>query len=269
MSTPPTKPEPGSSTPTTKTPGAITKAVSVATKIPPSNCFQTIVTIEVGAEKKAFMVHKDLLAFYSDYFRGAFDGSFKEATDRKLSLPDDCIGVFNVFNKYIYTRQLSDGEDSDVSWELIVGCWLFGDKYIIPSFQNKIMDVLYSKSLKLKVIPTKSLKLIYNDTLPGAPLRRILVDWAAFRGNMKLMMSTEMNFQWPREALVDLATILGGKKAEEIGVFALPVNNAAKCYYHVHNEGESCPWTGLDLFQRDKYSSQTGTEHSYPTAYTH
>ncbi|THW92588.1 hypothetical protein D6D15_03075 [Aureobasidium pullulans] len=242
MSTPPTKPEPGSTTPTTKTPSAVTKAVSVATKIPPSNCFQTIVTIEVGVEKKAFMVHKDLLAFYSDYFRGAFNGSFKEAADSKLSLPDDCIGVFNVFNKYIYTRQLCDEEDNDVSWDLLMRCWLFGDKHIIPSFQNKVMDALYSKSVKLNVLPIFYLTLVYSNTLPGAPLRRMLIDCVAFRGNIKVIMASELqNLKWPHEALVDLATILGGKKAEELGVYVMPADRLARCYYHVHNEGESCP----------------------------
>lgn len=55
-------------------------------------------TVEVGPDKTAFKIHKDLLVFYSDYFRGAFNGSFQEAVEGKLSLPDECVFVSRPVN---------------------------------------------------------------------------------------------------------------------------------------------------------------------------
>ncbi|THY80361.1 hypothetical protein D6C92_10628 [Aureobasidium pullulans] len=158
MSTPPTKPSSSSTTPTTKTPSAVTKAVSVTSKAPPngSNCFRGIVVVEVGPEKQAFSIHKDLLCFYSDYFRGAFDSSFKEAAEGKLSLPTEDPAIFDIFNGFIYTRQLRDATDVrglDLLYGTLVALWIFGDKYIVPALQNKAIDAFKERSDKLKSIP--------------------------------------------------------------------------------------------------------------------
>ncbi|THW58001.1 hypothetical protein D6D19_10466 [Aureobasidium pullulans] len=241
MSTPPTRLEPGSTTPTTKTPSAVTKAVSVATKIPPGNCFKGIVTVDVGPEGTSFMVHRDLLVFYSDYFRGAFNSSFKEAVECKLKLPDERVDVFSIFNKFIYTRQLFD-EDVDPTWQLLIEVWLFGDKHIVPALQNEVMDTLIAKNAKLNLIPAAELQTIYDNTLHSSPLLRIVVDWVTYKSEMQRSLKSEKtDFHWPHEALVDLAIGLGSKKAEKLGGYVMPAENLARCYYHVHNEGESCP----------------------------
>lgn len=52
-----------------------------------SEHFQESVILIVGPKKKAYTLHKELLCFYSDYFRAAFNGSFKEATERKIEVP--------------------------------------------------------------------------------------------------------------------------------------------------------------------------------------
>lgn len=54
-------------------------------------------TIIVGKEKKAYNLHKDLLCFYSDYFRAALNGNFKEAAEGKLELPNVTISIFEAF----------------------------------------------------------------------------------------------------------------------------------------------------------------------------
>jgi hypothetical protein len=200
------------------------------------SCFQTTVTVEVGTKKKAFIIHKDLLVFYSDYFRGAFNGSFSEATKGKISLADERVDVFNVVNQFVYTRQLSDKLDSDLEWEMLVRAWLFGDKYLMPSLQNRAMSVLIEKGAITLFVPTSCLELIYNNTLPGSVLRKFMVDTAAYTCDTSELVDDS----WPREALVDLVKVVGAKKKEEIGDFRLPKANKGRCYYHVHADGENC-----------------------------
>ncbi|KAK6000380.1 hypothetical protein QM012_003626 [Aureobasidium pullulans] len=159
------------------------KIVSTPSQIPPGYCL-LFVTVEVGAEKKIYSIRKDLLVFYSDYFRAAFNGSFAEATERKISLLQERVDVFNVFNKFIYTRCLSDETDTEISWELLIRVWLFGDRHLIPALQNHVMNTMIEKSAKEKVIPNQHLNLIYKNTLIGSPLRKILVDWIAYETDM-------------------------------------------------------------------------------------
>lgn len=61
-------------------------------------------TLIVGKKKKAYTLHKDLLCFYSDYFRAAFNGSFKEAAERKLELPNVEEHIFEGAQLWLYTR---------------------------------------------------------------------------------------------------------------------------------------------------------------------
>jgi hypothetical protein len=203
-------------------------------------CFQTVVTVEVGAEKKAFSVHKDLLIFYSDYFRGAFNGSFSEAASGKISLVDESGDVFDVINRFIYTRQLSDDIESDLEFEMLIKAWLFGDKYLMPSLQNRVMSVLIEKIAKNDELPTPHLELIYNNTLPGSPLRKLLVDYTAYEGDMEDVVASDGGERWPHEALVDLVVVMGAMREEGIGIYLLPHAHQHRCYYHIHPDGENC-----------------------------
>jgi hypothetical protein len=58
-----------------------------------------MVTVRVGEADAAvdIPVYRDHLSAVSPYFRGAFEGSFKEATDRNLSLTDVSEQTFRMF----------------------------------------------------------------------------------------------------------------------------------------------------------------------------
>ncbi|KAF2128458.1 hypothetical protein P153DRAFT_397531 [Dothidotthia symphoricarpi CBS 119687] len=73
---------------------------------------QTLVNILVGEGEKCFMVHKDLLCYHSKYFRGAFEGSFREKEDKTIRLRDINEGVFRLFQFWLYAQATRDEEDS-------------------------------------------------------------------------------------------------------------------------------------------------------------
>ena len=56
-----------------------------------------MVDIFVGAERKQFHLHHDLLCDRSDYFKACFEGDFKEAEQKELFLPEDDIESFGLF----------------------------------------------------------------------------------------------------------------------------------------------------------------------------
>ncbi|KAG9703805.1 hypothetical protein KCU86_g5905, partial [Aureobasidium melanogenum] len=156
------------------------KAMSVEAKTPPNNCFRGIVTVEVGPQKQAFSVHKDLLCYYSDYFRGAFEGSFKEAVDGKMWLEKEDPEIFDIFNAFLYNRRLQDANGlvgPGLSFTTLVDLWIFGDQFVVPLLQNLAIDSFQQKSDTEYTIPWKShIRKIYDNTLHGAPLRRIMID---------------------------------------------------------------------------------------------
>ncbi|KAI4743408.1 hypothetical protein E4T50_06206 [Aureobasidium sp. EXF-12298] len=216
------------------------KAVSIPSRIPPGTCFhQNIVTVEIGAEKKVYSIHKDLLVFYCDYFRAAFNGSFTEAAEGKISLPHERVDVVNIVAKFIYTRQLSDGVNCDIPWEVLCRVWIFGDKYQMPALQNKAMNTLLKRVARSGIAPTHCIKLIYDNTCPGSPLRGFIVDLVVWKGNISDIMGSEKCQQWPQEAFIELVRAFGAQRDGGIGV-GLPEGIKDKCYYHVHKDDEKC-----------------------------
>jgi hypothetical protein len=168
--------------------------------------------VKVGPKKKPFLIHKDLLVFYSDYFRGAFNGSFSEATKGSIYLADERVDVFTIVNQFVYTRQLSEKLDSDLEWEMLARIWLFGDKYLMPSLQNRVMDMLIEKNANTGTIPSFLLTITYNNAPPGSPLRKFLTYLVAYKCDPVRDITLELSRRWPHEALFDLLMVVAAKK---------------------------------------------------------
>jgi len=64
------------------------------------------VTVRVGEADTAvnITVYRNLLSDVSPYFRGAFEGSFVEATDRFISLTDVTEQTFRMFLQWLHTQ---------------------------------------------------------------------------------------------------------------------------------------------------------------------
>lgn len=185
------------------------------------------------------MIHKDLLCFYSDYFRGALNGSFKEAIEGKISLPDANADLFYIVNGFLYTRELrqqNNRMNSDIDLVTLGQLWIFGDRYLMPFLQNTTMDAYIKRASMMNMVFSPRLMVRkYEETSKGSQLRKFLVDWQAHR-------STQSKWRlenWPQEALADLALVLSSMKPEHRGINKLP-DDRDKCYYHVHAEGEHC-----------------------------
>jgi hypothetical protein len=172
--------------------------------------------------------------FYSDYFHAAFGGSFREATEGKISLPDEREDVFDIFNHFIYSRVIADEKEHEFPWAKLVRIWLFGDKYMIPSLQNSAMDALVEKYKVNKVTPASQIRNIWEKTLPSSPLRKFILDRAVYKINLaKRKLDKD---KWTQEALLDL--VMAYANREDVEKWHLPVQG--KCHYHIHKEGEEC-----------------------------
>ena len=70
-----------------------------------------MVTIRVGDEKYPFLIHKEVICHYSDYFHAMFKGSFSEAETGVVDLPEDEVAVFKMFECWIYSGECRLPED--------------------------------------------------------------------------------------------------------------------------------------------------------------
>ncbi|KEQ98021.1 hypothetical protein AUEXF2481DRAFT_2921 [Aureobasidium subglaciale EXF-2481] len=161
---------------------------------------------------------------------------FASLVTKKISLPDEDLGLFWIFHGFINTNRVCDTNDkagSDIQSRVLIKLWFFGDKYLAPAFQEMAMDCLIKRinenGLKTKVVIDN----IYNNTMSGSPLRKVVVDWQTYVINT----TKEKLAEWPMEALVDLTVAQSNKRMDQNHIKKLP---GGKCFYHVHSEGEHC-----------------------------
>jgi hypothetical protein len=215
-----------------------------------SKSYKETVVLVVGATKECYTLHKDLLCFYSDFFRAAFNGSFKEATERKIELLEVETHVFEAFQVWLYTQDLPQidnvSKDTYTDWSLLIKLWIFGDKYQIPLLQNNTMDKIVDKLDKDRNNPLLWITHVYENTTVNSVLRKAVVDAMSYRSRMpdgKNYHKIEETClkdpdDWPKQACLDVMAEMSRGWANQAKRFAFPMRE--KCYYHVHADGEHC-----------------------------
>ncbi|THW11129.1 hypothetical protein D6D23_10523 [Aureobasidium pullulans] len=230
--------------------GSAGKAVSTPNRLPSKKHYKNTVVLSVGPSKQEFTVHRELLCFYSDFFRAAFNGSFKEATEGRIELPDTQVDVFEIFQVWLYSRSLLNTEDLQdqpdsqkyPDFEILAGLWVFGDKCQIPLLQNCAADAIIQYNKDENRFRTSVLKTAYDHTMEGSPLRRLAIDILVFRmvheEAANSILREDSLHCWSKESLVDFAR--GISKAWMLGLPYRNLPEQGKCHYHIHAEGEHC-----------------------------
>ncbi|KAG9701057.1 hypothetical protein KCU95_g413, partial [Aureobasidium melanogenum] len=218
-------------------------AVSTPDKQSTTEHLQSTVTLLVGKQEKAYVLHKDLLCFYSDYFRAAFDGPFKEAAERKLRLPDVEKDVFERVQLWLYTRNIQLPDNESEVFEILVDLWIFGDQHQIPLLQNRVMDEFFDRCEAADNIASYLIGTVYAKTLAGSLLRKAFIEIVAWTMEIEPASGTFINpgqlEYWTKESLMDLVLAINQARMSKTVRFPdLPRRH--KCFFHIHGKGERC-----------------------------
>lgn len=65
-----------------------------------------LITIYVSARPRAFSIHENLLTYWSPYFRNAFNGSFREADEKEITLEDVDPWTFKTVVGWLYSQHI-------------------------------------------------------------------------------------------------------------------------------------------------------------------
>lgn len=146
-----------------------------------------MVDIFVGAERKQFHLHHDLLCARSDYFKACFEADFKEAKQKELFLPEDDIESFSLFVKWLYGASLKKISSKD---ELSVYFTLFvlANKLCLEHLRNETMDqILRFHRTSTYPVPVdyQIIRFIYRNTSDRDSIRKYLVHLAAWTAVFK------------------------------------------------------------------------------------
>ena len=169
----------------------------------PSSFTPEMVTVDVGPERKACLLSKQLLCSRSDFFDKALNGPFIEATSNTLKLPEDRTAAFDGFVEWLYRNSVPEFHDttshkdidntsnlskhsgntpSDISQSCLdfnekfhfslLPAFFFAEKYCINSFANRLMDSIQDWFCARRAISASSIsERIHENTSQGSKLR--------------------------------------------------------------------------------------------------
>ena len=155
-----------------------------------------IVTFYVGPDKVVFHVHQNLVFDASPVFKAAFSGSFKEASERSMSLPEDDKDSVGHMIRWLYTKKFDltisvCRETSGKRYMQLAMLNTLAEKYDIYLLKNDIVDELFALTKPPRdntpppppQIPV--IKHVYDNTTEGSSFRKLMVAWYAYRIDFK------------------------------------------------------------------------------------
>ena len=149
----------------------------------------SIVTLNVGPDKRTFHVHQNLLFKQSPVFKAAFSGECRESSERCMALPEDDPETVERFMQWLYFRSLGLTKGVSVEtwderyWQL-ARLNTLADKFNVGLLKNAIIDELFALR-KIAPMPPQSpvIGYIYENTTRASSLRKLIVGWYAWHIN--------------------------------------------------------------------------------------
>ncbi|KAF2502312.1 hypothetical protein BU16DRAFT_4685 [Lophium mytilinum] len=201
------------------------------------------VIVRVGPPNKSedFFVHENLLRESSGFFAGALRGGWRESVDGVVPLPETSPDQFRIYCSWIYSRKIHTSGEIGLEESLekrdevarkevsgLIKCWLLGERILDTNFKDAVMDMLVHlyDSPQLATFHLGDIGIVYNETLAGSPLRRLVVEVAATR--LKADKSRELGkFFVPSEFTADLLVRLSRSEIHNMDGHALAAPHAS------------------------------------------
>ncbi|KAF2134244.1 hypothetical protein P153DRAFT_331219 [Dothidotthia symphoricarpi CBS 119687] len=210
---------------------------------PPHGSFDKIVTMRVGQgqDKKEFQVHRGLLCHFSIWF----DSQIRLSSTSEVELPDEKPMVVETAIYWMYTNRFwapgtsEDGEIPLELWRILALCF-FASECGIGKLQNAALTLLHRKIVQDWKVSLSYIT-AYQRSEPGAPVRRVLVDFIAQTWGSSAIELRYYKDLMSSEFTVDLLLALeDAKKAVGVGFNkAKWIEDANRTFckkYHVHDE---------------------------------
>ena len=167
-----------------------------------------MVTLQAGQFRHSpkVIVHREFACHYSPVLKAAFDSDFKEGQTQIYNLIDASDQSVTLLGQWLYTQRL-DVHISEIGHfekaRILCELWILADKLRIPRLQNTILHQLEAHCEFANVVPTSSIRYIWDNTSPGAGLRR----WLLYQIAHHLKTSAIINHpeRFPPDILLELA----------------------------------------------------------------
>lgn len=106
-----------------------------------------IVIVQVGPELQEFYLYKDLVCYYSSYFklfnREPSASSSAETESRKTKLDDVAVLSFELFFQWLESQRFD--ETGQAKWKDLADFYILADRLDTPRLRNVIINEIHSR----------------------------------------------------------------------------------------------------------------------------
>ncbi|KAL8852197.1 MAG: hypothetical protein Q9221_002907 [Calogaya cf. arnoldii] len=204
-----------------------------------------VVTVLVGPDETPFHIHKGLLCSKSEYFRAAFEGSFKEAKEGKIHLKDEEPESFQYYAMWIYNSKLdllAAANTTRLDVNDYCRLYMLAEKFGSHTLQNLAIDRIHEHERPSFDLDVPTVTQVYKHTLPGSRLRKTLVELQAYDYDLGSGDEDENPFAGaPSEFLFEVAMLCIRRLPYRLPNEVAPFEQDYCKGYHTHKGGEVCP----------------------------
>ncbi len=206
-----------------------------------------MIDIYVGASKRHWALHRNLLCHHSTFFQDQFGEEEHSEKGGKLELLDDDPKAFELLVKWLYQGHIDDVSSMpmDRKWDYADSCqklYVLCDKIGLPQLKNFAIDQFRKGCNQAGLVPgPDEMKEIYDTTRLGSPFRRLVSKIAARQimdpDSSQDASAYKMCFEGSPDFAIDVVNAI--REAAGGMLFADPTEGDA-CPYHEHEDGRSC-----------------------------
>lgn len=202
--------------------------------------------IYVGASKRHWSIHRNLLCYHSTYFKDHIVEEDKQKA-AVVELLDDDPRAFELLVKWLYQGRIDDVSNMPLEkkWDYADACqklYVLCDKLILPQLKNFAIDQFRKGCFQAGLVPgPEEIKAIYETTSPFSPFRKLASKIAA-----RQIMAPDIQddagmykscFEGNSDFAIDVINAI--RQGAGGTLFGDPTEGGG-CTYHEHQNGERC-----------------------------
>jgi hypothetical protein len=164
-----------------------------------------VITICIGAEKKEYFVHQDIVSKSSKYVKAALSRQWEETCTRRIQLPEVDIRPFEGYSHWLYTNVILLTANGPFPMYELVEFYILGDYLDDSAFRSAVLEHMLCIRFEQGTMPCGAFVALARAwTASSSALCKVLTELVLSRPLSYAADSFRNDDEYPRDFIVDV-----------------------------------------------------------------